>query len=105
MKNIKTFNQFVNEGNKFHHAEMRKIEKYADRYSLKDGKIVYAWEENMPGMAGEPMSIIQMSLEDGTQVNFKTIADKLKPKDRKELADWINSNDNENSQQAKNWVQ
>jgi len=94
----------VNEAGKFHHAEMRKIEKYADRYTLKDGKIVYAWEHGMPGMAGEPMTVIQMALEDGTQVGFREISNKLKPKDKKELQDWIDGNDDENHQTAINWV-
>lgn len=59
-----------------------------NKYQLIDGRILYASEKNFPGMAGEQMTVLILSI-DGKPVSFNTIKEFLFPEDRTEIKNWI----------------
>jgi RNA binding exosome subunit len=72
-------------------------------YTLKNNKTLFVKEENIRGMAGEPVSYLIMQLE-GIKVSFDDISDKLKYNDKKEIKEWIDELNEDNSHNAVSWV-
>jgi hypothetical protein len=72
-------------------------------YTLKNSKTLFVKEENVCGMAGEPVIYLIMDLE-GIRVCFDDISDKLKSDDKEELENWIEKIAGENLDNAVNWI-
>jgi RNA binding exosome subunit len=71
--------------------------------TLKNNKKLFVKEENIRGMAGEPVSYLTMDLE-GIKVCFDDISDKLKSDDKEELKEWINDLNEDNLINTINWA-
>jgi hypothetical protein len=111
MKHIKTFKSFVNENetsyineNKLSRKDLEELKKNIDGIKLSDGTIVYAIEQDMKGMAGEPVSYIAFFNEVGKSIKYKDFSNKLTRKDKSELEDLMKQIDDENSRQAHQWA-
>tara|TARA_R110000851_G_scaffold326074_1_gene494442 strand:- start:56 stop:283 length:228 start_codon:yes stop_codon:yes gene_type:complete len=72
-------------------------------YILKNNMKLFVKEENLRGMAGEPVSYLTMDLQ-GIKVSFDDISDKLKSDDKKELKEWIDELNEDNLVNTINWA-
>ncbi len=75
----------------------------ASTYQLTDGRTLVVSTQDYPGMAGEPMTIVDLSI-DGKTVRFQEIKNLLNTKDANELNNFIEDISDDNAENADRWV-
>lgn len=74
------------------------------KYRLKNGDYVIVYEDEIEGMAGESMTILQFKTSDNQTVSFNDIKNQLSPQDKNELKNWIDDLYKSNYAAAIQWI-
>lgn len=76
-----------------------------EEFKLKDGRIVVAQEENIKGMAGEPMTILRFNFKDDSinVVHYNDLIKYMNPNDLTKINRWISDLCNCNIASAKSF--